>query len=468
MKTTNKRRVGLAGVLSGALAMVLVPAVAATAAPAAEQELITNPEFTQGASGWRTNSQAQHLTITTDDVAVLTTTANGHAVLNDRVNTVQDLTEGSTYSLNARVRTTTPNVSGALRVREVAPAGVDVSQASFTLRDTSWHDVSLEVTSVHTGGHLDVNVVAWNLGAGNNLQIDSVSMRETTVAPEPEPEPEAPVDECRAEPPAGTVYGSSVSTRGQTLPQAIDGVDDTFGKVEAIRHFRPGLPLAWDSRNMQHLSDRTLITSFKAHPTEITSGSLDAFFTDWFATAPEDQTIYWSYFHEPEDNINRGEFTAEQYRAAWRHLAEIEQDACKANLHSTLILTEWTMQPASKRDYRTYDAGPEYVSVLGFDPYNGVTSLTRDFYESAEDLLGPIASKMAADGRPWGIAELGSRQVASDTDGSGRAAWLTEVTDYAEKHGARFITYYQSVAKGGDFRLLDEKSNDVWRALVAK
>lgn len=463
------------------LAMTLAPAASASSDTA--EELVTNPGFAQGTSGWRTNNAVQKLTVLDANVAQLTTTRDGHAVLNDRRNTVHDTSEGSHYVVTARVRTTTPNVKGAVRVREVSGSSVEVSQAPFTLRDASWQTVTLDVTTIHPGSHLDLNVVAWNLAVGEDLQIDSVSLKETesVAPPSPEPDPSVPptdttvpplpstpTSRCEAAPPAGTLYGSSLSTHGQTLAEAISGIDETFGRVEVIRHFRPGLPLDWDSRNAQLMSDRTLVTSFKVPPTEITSGKHDAFFANWFATAPSDQTIYWSYFHEPENNINAGEFTAAEYRAAWAHLARLEQKACKPNLHATLILTEWTMQPASKRDYRTYDAGPEYVKVLAFDPYNGATSLARDFYEPAEDLLGPIVSKMEDDGRPWAIAELGSRQVASDKDGSGRAEWLVSVADYAEKNDALFVTYYHSVARGGDFRLLDSAANSAWRELVEK
>lgn len=458
----------VAALFACALALVLIPAKASSAPP---EEQVVNPEFAQGTSGWRTNSAEQNLTVLDQNIAQLTTHRTSHAVLNDQVNTVQQTSAEARYTVTARVRTTTPNVWGAVRVREVLGDDVVVSQTPFSLRNGDWHTVVLELQTELPGSHLDLNVVAWNLPSGKNLQVDSVSMRETAAVDSPARPPSVDPDQgnrCEGLPPEGTVFGSSLSTRGQTLEQALSGIDETFGHVGVVRHFRPGLPLDWESENAQQLRERTLVTSFKAHPTEITSGELDNFFLNWFKTAPSDQTIYWSYFHEPEDNINSGEFTSAQYRAAWKHLAELEQKACKPNLHSTLILTEWTMQPSSKRDFRVYDAGPEYVKVLAFDPYNGATSPTRDFYEPAAELLGPIVEKMEADGRPWAIAELGSRQIVSDKDGKGRAQWLTSVANYAEKHDALFVTYYHSVAKGGDFRLLEPNANAAWRKFVGE
>ena len=46
---------------------------------------------------------------------------------------------------------------------------------------------------------------------------------------------------------------------------------------------------------------------------------------------------WWSFWHEPEDDIERGGFTAEQYRAAWAHLDALETAVHNKNLRSTLI-----------------------------------------------------------------------------------------------------------------------------------
>ncbi len=262
-----------------------------------------------------------------------------------------------------------------------------------------------------------------------------------------------------------TLFGVNASTQGQTLAQGIATIDKLFGPVPVVRHFSSGLPFAWDSQQAAQLDGRTLVVSFKANPKRITSGSLDSFFRKWFATAPKDQTIYWSYFHEPEDNIRAGEFTAAQYRAAWRHLDRLEDKQRKPNLASTLILTEWTMDPKAKRDYRTYDAGHDVVDALAFDAYNGVWDPQRDYYERPRVLLGNIVRAMERDGRAWGIAEIGSRVVPGD-DGTGRARWLTNIGRYAEANDALFVTYFNTNARS-DWRLKDSHSRTAWRTLVS-
>lgn len=437
-------------------------------ASAAEPELLPNPDFSAGAKGWITNGSNQVLTILDGGIAQLTTKTAGTATLNDRPNAVQSTAKGARYTVSARVRTTTPTVNGSLRIREVSGAQATSSSTSYVLSNTSWQVVTLSVTTVYANSHLDFNVNAVGIRPGQNLQIDWVSIKQATATvngPEAPQAPAPPSNSCEAPPPSGTLFGTSMSTSKQTFPDAIKGLDSTFGKVNVIRHFSPGLPFSWSSQNANLIKGRTMVMSFKRHPTEITSGQYDAFFRNWFKTAPNDQTIYWSYFHEPEGNINAGEFTLAQYRAAWIRLANLAKEACKPNLHATLILTGWTMNPSSKRDYRVYDVGSQYIKVLAFDPYNGIYE-DRPYYEAPELLFGHIATKMKSDGRPWGIAETGARLIKGDASGTKRAEWLTSMGPYLKQNKALFATYFHSSGNGGDYSLNDKPSQTAWGKLV--
>lgn len=434
----------------------------------ATPELLPNGDFTRSTTGWRTNGTEQALTIlssTTDPIAQLTTQTTQNATLNDAPNVVSSTTEGTSYVATARVRTTTPDVNGALRIREVTDGKARSSQTYFRLTDTQWRTVELKMTTTFAQSHLDLNLVVWNLPVGRDLQVDWISLKEAAPTPVPVPPTlPTPPTQCDVAPPAGTAFGANTWTVGKNLPEALDEIDTAFGPVPIVRHFSPGMPFSWDSYQADLLRGRDLVVSFKVHPTAITSGQHDAFFRDWFASAPADQTIYWSYFHEPENNINGGEFTVAQYRAAWAHLDEIYDDACRPNMHSTLILTEWTMNPGSGRDYRTYDAGPGAVDMIAFDPYNGVWDPERDYYITPEALLDHIVEKMDRDGRPWGIAEIGSRISVGD-NGAGRANWLRDIADYAVEHDATFVTYFHAIGNG-DWRLNDASSRAAWRGVV--
>lgn len=278
---------------------------------------------------------------------------------------------------------------------------------------------------------------------------------------------EPPAPTCQGVPSTDTKFGVSLSPGSRPPAQALDDLDAAFGEVPVLRVFFTGLPGAWDSPRPQAVKDRDMVVSFKAPPDEVIAGTHDAYLRDWFATAPEDQTIFWSYFHEPEVKVKNGLFTEAQYRAAWQHLDELADEACKPNMFPTLILTAWTIDPLSGRDWRDYDPGKDVVEVIAFDPYNKLHDPEATTYTSAEKMLGPLAEVMEQDGRAWGIAEIGSRVVVGD-DGSERAAWLTSVGEFLVEHEASFATYFNLTYKGVDFTLDDEPSRAAWSDLVLR
>lgn len=272
---------------------------------------------------------------------------------------------------------------------------------------------------------------------------------------------------CEVEVPDGTQFGASISTIGRTPAQAMEEIDEAVGKVPVVRLFSSEMPKSWDSTAARAVEGRTLVTSFRAHPADVLAGTHDAYLREWFREAPEDVTIYWIYYHEPESRVDEGLFTASQYRAAWQHLAGLADETCKPNMLSTLVLTSWTSVPDSGRDWADYDAGPEVVDVVAWDPYNGVAEPSRDYYESPEVMLGTLVDIMGDDGRPWGIAEIGSRIIPSDITGEGRATWLHDVGDYLRANDASFMTYYQ-LTHEGDWWLYDEPSRQAYRDLVTE
>ncbi|GAA4881682.1 carbohydrate binding domain-containing protein [Serinicoccus chungangensis] len=424
--------------------------------------LVENSSFDEGTRHWRTNGDAEVLkveSISGDPAAVLTSTTERHTVLNDVVNSVSDTGQaGTTYRLSARVRGTT-GTDGALRLREVSGQGTVEHETSFDLTGT-WQPVSLDVTTTRANASLDINVVAWDLPAGDRLVVDDVTLATVTASPSPTPEP------CSGTVPSGTEFGASMTTSGISAEDSLDRLDDAFGKLPVVRVFDPDLPFDWSHQRNDLLAGRTMVMSFRPMPQEVLSGQHDAFFRRWFAEAPEDRTIYWSYIHEPEPLIRNGRFTATQYRQAWRRIEAIADQACKPNMFATLILTGWTATPASGRDYRDYDAGRDVIDVLAWDPYNGASDPDRDYYSPVSTFMAPAVETSVADGRPWGIAETGSRLVPGD-DGRGRAAWLRSVAEYAIANDAQFVTYFQST-RDGDWRLNDPYSRAVWRDYVAR
>lgn len=263
-----------------------------------------------------------------------------------------------------------------------------------------------------------------------------------------------------------TLFGTSLSSSDGSAPQALAQNDSLFGPLEVVRHFDSAVPphAAWEEWR-EPLGGRAVVASFRDTPQEILSGDHDARILNHFRTAPVGGPVFWSYFHEPEPHIDAGTFTAEGYREAWRHLANLVATLCRTDLLPTLILTGWTADPASGRDWRDYYPGDDFISVVAWDAYNSATT-TPTRYTPPEELFEPVLRLSREIGKPWGIAETGSVLVPGDEDGAGRAAWLTALGDHLAAEGAAFVTYFQST-RDGDFKLTDPASVTAWRQWVS-
>jgi hypothetical protein len=284
-----------------------------------------------------------------------------------------------------------------------------------------------------------------------------------TGSPSPRPAPTSTTPTPTEPPPQDewTLFGTSLDfTVGGGFEGWVDHVDDRFGTLPVVRAFNPALPRPWSATD--NVAGRTVVVSFKASPQRVTSGDLDKRLREWFTSAPDTGEIYWTYFHEPEDNIASGQFTAEEFREAWKHIHGIAEEVGKENQFATLILMGWTTNPSSKRDFNDYYPGDEYVDVLGWDSYN--FGHRQGQYVDPEDLFDRVISLSEELGKPWGIAETGSLIVDGD-DGSGRAAWLSRVGAYLNDRGALWVTYFESTV-GADYRLHDEESRQAWSELV--
>ncbi|MEO8108178.1 MAG: hypothetical protein ABI720_12770, partial [Actinomycetes bacterium] len=125
----------------------------------------------------------------------------------------------------------------------------------------------------------------------------------------------SPVTGSLANPTGDTLFGASVYANGRAWPQAVDDSNATFGGMEVVRVFYAGLPSRWPGRAGQ--VNGPVVVSFKVDPVEVLSGEHDVYMSNWFSAAPRDREIWWTYWHEPEDDVERGGFTAEQWRDAY-------------------------------------------------------------------------------------------------------------------------------------------------------
>ncbi|WP_319459174.1 hypothetical protein [Micromonospora sp. RTP1Z1] len=258
-----------------------------------------------------------------------------------------------------------------------------------------------------------------------------------------------------------TLPGASIAVQsGETFGQALSRSDRTFGKLRMARVFYPGLPPAWNGSRAD-VVDRTVVVSFKASPQEVNSGKYDSRLASWFASIPREHNVYWSYFHEPEDDVEGGAFTAAAYKSAWRRIAGLADRADNPKLINTIILMCWTLDPKSGRNFDAFYPGGDLVETLGWDCYNWGAKWKR--YASPQEIYGRMISKSRELGKPWGVAETGSDLVPGDS-GTDRATWIRSMAGYLNDQRPEFVAYYNQVVSQGDFRLQDSPSIQAWRS----
>lgn len=239
-----------------------------------------------------------------------------------------------------------------------------------------------------------------------------------------------------------------------------------FGHLPVVRVYYPGLPSAnaW-STGAPGTSKAAVVVSFKALPKTILSGADDAALSHFFDTAPTGRPIYYSYWHEAEDNIAAGQFSLADYKAAWAHVVSLAAAAHNPALHSTLILMSYDLKPGSHRDWKNYLPGGGIISVLGWDAYPvgaaGCGGCKVQMTPPAQFLGAAIAASKSA-GLPFGFAEFGMPSTP------GRAGWLTQVGDYLMTSGAVFATLFNSSAVSPSMALTDQASISAWRSIVEK
>lgn len=234
-----------------------------------------------------------------------------------------------------------------------------------------------------------------------------------------------------------------------------------FGHMPIVRVYFPGLPGRYAWTSIAGVNRSSVIVSFKARPAAILSGADDARLRQFFATAPRGRPVYYSYFHEPEDNIARGQFTAAAYRAAWKHIARLADAAGNPYLHATLILMSYDLVPGSHRHWKDYFPRGGVIKVLAWDAYPvGSATNVHPRLTAPARFMGPAIAASRSVGLPYGFAEFGLSTA------HGRPGWLSGVGRYLLHSGALFACLFDGNGQYPTLRLTDAGSIKVWRHYV--
>jgi len=256
----------------------------------------------------------------------------------------------------------------------------------------------------------------------------------------------ARIAELEGDPVPTMLVGSSLWRElGETHQDAFDRRTRNWGaEPEVIRYFFTDLPTTWPA-----FGNAKTIVSFKGNPVRVAAGDHDTRLRAFAATVPADGQ--WAYYHEREDNIERGDFTEAQWRAAFTRLQTI------IGGDPGTILMGWTANPQSGRNTEKYTHGLG-VDWIGWDTYPGPDATdTRDKYELT------VAATKAAGATRWSLCETGLHEPNTRSPET-VAAWIPVACDIARELGYESWCYFDSTV-GGDFRLSDPIE---WAAIGAE
>lgn len=260
---------------------------------------------------------------------------------------------------------------------------------------------------------------------GEQLQAARAEIDRLNPPPTPAPEPApAPPDTL-----FGFWAGSDPAAPGNAR-QNYDRVSGYLGAPDVYRMFNPGLPQSpFKGSNADY--GPPVVVSFKAPPVEVAAGKHDAHFAAWFGSIPADRDVWWSYFHEPENDVEAGAFTAAQYRAAWAHLIALAPK--RATLHPTLILMRYTLSIPARRKVADYVTPG--LEVLCWDSY-----LTGNL--TIKDVVDTPAAVSASFGLDFAIGETSAKDPAKIEP------FARALIPAARAAGAKFVTWFETDKSG--------------------
>jgi beta-mannanase len=218
----------------------------------------------------------------------------------------------------------------------------------------------------------------------------------------------------------GPAWGVNIGTNVGKLTQ----VDAEMGGIDSARFYwgqkakgtkaTCRYPTATDLGG--NLGSRILVASYKLWPQDILAGMYDADITATAKAAPTGQVTMLGLWHEFEDDIEKGHFTAQQMNDAQQRWASLIHAVGNPQVLVALILMGFTYNGGKSRDWRTFYPGDASVDVMCTDEYAWAPNNPKD--------LTTIFAKgrAAADsvGKPFSVTETG---VDPATFGNGQARY---------------------------------------------
>jgi len=253
------------------------------------------------------------------------------------------------------------------------------------------------------------------------------------------------------------------------------------GDLKARRSYDTSIPssFAASAAAQDVVNNDVSIWSVKLDPGAFSSGSMDTAFNNFLNSIPAGHKTYLTYWHEPEDDIQKGTvmgstaLTLANWQACVNHMGQLIHAKNRPELRNSIILQGmWTY-------YSGGYGGTEYWGA-GFDA--NVDDVGEDIYANGVDTNGftkytPMANKLGytemmnwlnlhviSKGKSWGMPEIGAHEEhpASATgaqiaaEDQQKAQWITDSWTWAKANHLAYYIYFNYNATAG---LPDDQSN---------
>lgn len=225
--------------------------------------------------------------------------------------------------------------------------------------------------------------------------------------------------------------------------------------------------------------------SFQIPPADVASGAADTKLTTFLASTPKNLIL--TNFHEPENDIELGLFTAQQFRDSIAHLATLthaQNAADGGSRRVSVVLMYDTVYGYKARDPHNYwpgadpATGQNYADLISFDTYalphnTNTTCCPIGFtdgikWQTPQTLLNPSIAFAADIRSPWLISEFG--YLDDITNPQHKATAITDFVNYARYKGAIAVEYWDASGTRANWQLRygNGAAASAWKTIVNK
>ncbi len=457
--------------------------------------LIANPSFETDTKGWYSWQGVGARVVLADApsgaAVAKVTRKTGTKYSLGTSSIVSSVAKGAAYKATASVKAASASAVGKsvkLVIRARNSAGDDLtswSSAKLSL-SSKFQTLSISTTNAPTGSSLEIYVVQDSAVAGDAFYADAFTFSLVGTTPLPVADAGSPppaVDSGVTPPPSSTgnldtLFGASFQPHDAAGHDALNSLFGTMGMTRSFDGSSGVNPFINSYQPMDIARNAVSAYSFKYPPLDVITGKHDADLTRFFQAIKDDHVTYWTYWHEPDDEMYKtNTFTPTQYRDAWAHIKTIangvKASRPKMIAYATLIIMEYSMTPPIAPSRPLLGAngmypGDNVIDVFGVDVYNTGTESSGNI-KSPDVQFGKVIDFAEAHGKKWAIGEFGSCPVKGNPNG--RATYLSQAISYwkSRNNAPVYAAYFNLEWPTCDYRLEnDAAATAVWKKAVTQ